>query len=65
MNTVGRDQHIATCGHSFIRTIAPDECRGDTMIVLRDIVQLMGYTNMVLANPCPCRLIEYPCNLPR
>src|SRR5215510_2167107 len=33
------------------------------MIVLRDLVQLMGYTNMVLANPCPCRVIEYPLQL--
>jgi hypothetical protein len=29
------------------------------MVVLREIMQLMGCTNMVLADPCPCRLIEY------
>ena len=63
MNPVGRDQHVATCGHGLLRTVAPDECRGDTMLVLRDIVQLMGCMNMVLANPCPCRLIEHPLEL--
>src|SRR5215203_3532407 len=59
MNPVGRYQHIATCGHGVIRTVAPDKYRGDTTVVLRESVQLMGCTNMVLADPCPCRLIEH------
>ena len=35
MNPIGRDQHIATCGHGLIRTVAPGEGRDDTMRVLR------------------------------
>src|SRR6266545_3439125 len=64
MNPIGRDQYVATCGHGLIRTVAPGECRGDTMRVLRHIVKLMGCMNIVRADACPCRRIEHPLQLP-
>src|SRR6266508_1127891 len=63
MNPICRDQHVAPCGHGLLRTVAPNECRGDTMRVLRHIVKLMGCMNIVLADPCPGRLIEHPLQL--
>jgi hypothetical protein len=63
MNPIGRDQHVAACGHGLLRPVAPDEGCGDTMCVLRHIVQLMGGMVTVRANPCPCCLIEHPLEL--
>ncbi len=63
MNPVGRDQYVAPCSHGLLRTVAPDEGRGDPMLILREIVQLMGCMNMVFTDPCPCRRIEHPLQL--
>src|SRR5262249_16214827 len=59
MNPIGRDQHIATCGHGLLRPVAPGECRGDTIRVLRHIAKLMPCINMVRADPRPCSLMEH------
>src|SRR5215207_2891719 len=59
MNPIGCDQHITMCRHRLIRTVTPSEVRSDPMRVLRHIVQLMSGMNSVLADACPCRLIEH------
>src|SRR5215470_15830845 len=64
MNAISCDQHVATCGHGLLRTVAPGESRGDTMRVLHHIAKLMGCTNTVHPDSCPGRLIEHPLQLP-
>src|SRR5262245_16962337 len=63
MNAISCNQEVATCGHTLARTVAPEECRGDTTPVLREIDQLMSNMNMILADACLRCVVEHALQL--
>ena len=59
MDAVGRDQRVAVCRHRPVRAVHQAQRRGDAMVVLREVPELMRRMDVVVPDPGPYRLAEH------
>src|SRR5215218_3453220 len=64
MDTVGRDQRVAACRHRPVRAVHQAQRRGDAMVVLREMPELMRRMDVVVPDPGPYRLAEHAEQVP-